>query len=256
MNGQANPTPARETLRTSHGLFWLGNSLAIGLIISTVLAARTVERVKLANQTITVKGCAERLIDSDIISWSASFSAQAPQMAEAYIDLKKDLSIVLDYLRKEGVPEESITVSSISTSTLYARDEKGNRTDTITGYRLGQSVYIRSGDLDRIARISRVCTDLIEKGVEIESSTPDYFCTKVDELKLEMLGEAARDARRRAEQLAKDSGSKVGALRSASQGVFQITPAYSTEVSDYGVYDTSSRRKKIRAVVTVDYSIR
>ena len=239
-----------------HGLFWLGTSLAVGLIISTVLAMRTVERVKLTNQTITVKGCAERLIDSDVITWGASFSAKGPEMADAYKKLKKDLSVVLDYLGKEGVPDEAITVSSISTRVLYAKDERGRSTDKITGYRLSQWAHIRSGDLEKISRISRECTDLIEKGVEIDSAAPSYFYTKFDELKLEMLGEAARDARRRAEQLVKDSGSNVGPLRSTSQGVFQITSADSTEVSNYGVFNTTSWTKKIRAVVTVSYSIR
>lgn len=239
-----------------HGLVWLGTSLAIGLIVSTVLAMGTVERIKLANQTIMVKGCAEKLIESDVIAWSASFSAQASQLDAAYGKLKQDLSTVLDYLREEGVPEDVITVSSISTRTLYARDEHGRTTDTITGYCLSQSVQVRSGDLERISRISRECTDLIEKGVEVNSSSPRYFYTGFDKLKLEMLGKAARDARKRAEQLAEDSGSKVGPLRSTSQGVFQITSAESTEVSNYGVNDTSSWKKKIRAVVTVRYSIR
>jgi len=240
----------------SHGLSSLGATLALGLIISTVLATRTIERIKLANQTISVKGCAERLIDSDMIVWGASFSNQASQMADAYKKMKQDLPLVLDYLRREGVPESEMAVSSIWTSPLYAKDERGHATDTITGYRLSQSVRIRSGELERITRISRSCTDLMEKGVEITSDSPEYCYTKADELKLEMLGEAARDAKQRAERLVKDSGSKIGTLRTASQGVFQITPAYSTEVSDYGVSDTSSWKKKIRAVVTVSYSIR
>jgi hypothetical protein len=241
---------------TRHGLFWLGASLAVGLIISTVLAMNTVRSVKLANQTISVKGCAERVIDSDEISWSATISSQAPQMAEAYNKLKNDLSVLLDYLETEGIPKEDVNVSSISRTVLYGRDEHGNRTDTVTGYRLSQSVRIRSGDLDRVTRISKECTNLMAKGLGIDSGSPDYFCTKIDDLKLEMLGEAARDARQRAEQLVKDSGSKVGALRSSSQGVFQITSAYSTDISDYGIHDTSCWTKKIRAVVTVRYSIR
>ena len=245
-----------ETRSQRHGLMWLGTSLAIGLIVSTVLAMNTVERVKLANQTIMVKGCAEKLIDSDVIAWSASFSAQGSQTADAYKKLKKDLSTVLDYLRKEGVPDEVITVSSISTRELYERDAQGRRTDIIRGYRLSHSVHVRSSELEKISRISRECTDLIETGVEIDSSSPQYFYTGFDKLKLEMLGKAARDARKRAEQLAKDSGSKVGPLRSTSQGVFQITSADSTEVSNYGVYNTISWTKKIRAVVTVHYSIR
>ncbi len=228
-----------RTMTTGEELFWLGATLTVGLIISTVLATGMVERVKLANQTIVLKGCAERLIDSDFISWRASFSAQASQMADAYKKVKKDLSTVLDYLGKEGVPQDEIDVSSISTRALYARDEQGRTTDAVTGYCLSQGVHIRSNDLATVSRISRECTDLIERNVEINSEAPDYFYTKVfvifivvgscnavnvEQLKLEMLGAAARDARRRAEQLAKDSGSKVGALRSTSQGVFQITP--------------------------------
>lgn len=239
-----------------HSFFSLGATLAVGLIISTVLATGAVERIKLANQTISVKGCAERPIDSDIVVWSAWFSTQATQLADAYKKMKQDLPLLLDYLKREGVAESDMTVSSISTCALYAKDQHGNNTNTITGYSLNQSVHIRSRDLERITRVSRSCTDLIEKGVEISSSSLEYYYTKADELKLEMLGEAARDAKQRAEQLVKGSGSKIGPLRTASQGVFQITPAYSTEVSDYGVSDTSSWKKKIRAVVTVSYSIR
>ncbi len=244
--------------RTSprHGFLSLGAALSVGLIISTVLATGALERIKSANQTIEVKGCAERLVDSDLIVWSASFCAQATQLPEAYTKLKRDLSSVVEYLRKEGVPQTATAVSSVSTFTLYAKDERGHETNAITGYRLSQSVHVRWTDLQTVTRVSRECTTLIESGVEIESSSPEYFCTKVGDLKMQMLGEAARDARQRAEQLVKDSGSKLGLLRTASQGVFQITPAYSTEVSDYGVSDTSSWSKKIRAVVTVSYSVR
>jgi hypothetical protein len=245
-----------ERIASRHGLLWLGTTLSVGLIVSTVLAMGVVERVKLSNQTIMVKGCSERLIDSDLITWSAGLSAQAVTTAEAYGKLKKDLAVLKDYLRRQGIPDSDVTVSSISTSTLFSRDERGRYTDTITGYRLSQSVWIRSNDLGTITRVSRECTDLIEQGVEINSSSPQYLYTKTSELKIEMLGNAARDARKRAEQLAKDGGGKVGALRSVSQGVFQITPADSTEVSNYGINDTSSWKKKITAVVTVRYSIR
>jgi hypothetical protein len=245
-----------QSIASRHGLVWLGTTLSVGLIISTVLAMGAVERIKLANQTIAVKGCAERLIGSDVIVWRATFSTRSETMADAYKRLKEDLSVVLDYLQNKGVPEETVTASSISTRTSYARDEHGRQTDTITGYRLSQSVRVRSMDIEKITQISRECTDLIAQGVEIDSATPQYFYTKLGELKIEMLGEAARDARQRTEQLARDSGSRVGALRSASQGVFQITPADSTEVSNYGISDTSSISKKIRAVISVKYSIR
>ena len=96
-----------EARAHGHGLIWLGTSLAIGLIVSTVLAMGAVERIKLANQTIMVKGCAEKLIQSDVIAWSASFSAQASQLDAAYAKLKNDLSI----LRPDGISHLSLGVS-------------------------------------------------------------------------------------------------------------------------------------------------
>lgn len=245
-----------QSVAPRHGLFGLGVTLSLGLIISTFLAAGTLQKVKLANQTILVKGCAERPIQSDLATWHATIWAQSEKADEAYRKLRADLSVVRDYLREKGVPDEVVTVSSIFTAKMYARDAKGNFTDTITGYRLSQCVYIRSGEIEKVTRISRECTDLIEKGVEIDSASPQYVYTKLNELKIAMLGEAARDARNRAEQLAKESGSKVGALRSATQGVFQVTPVDSTEVADYGINDTSSITKKVRAVITVRYAVR
>lgn len=245
-----------QSVASRHGLFGLGVTLSLGLIISTFLAAGTLQKVKLANQTVLVKGCAERPIQSDLATWHATIWAQSEKADEAYRKLKADLSVLRDYLRGKGVPDEVVTVSSIYTAKMYARDQKGNFTDTITGYRLSQCVYIRSEEIEKVTRISRECTDLIEKGVEIDSGSPQYVYTKLNELKIAMLGEAARDARNRAEQLAKESGSKVGALRSATQGVFQVTPVDSTEVADYGINDTSSITKKVRAVITVRYAIR
>jgi hypothetical protein len=245
-----------QPVASRHGLFGLGAMLSVGMIVSTFLAAAALQKAKLANQTISVKGCAEREIESDVVTWQTTIWAEGAKTDDAYRKLKGDVSIVLGYLKEKGVPEGAMTVSSIYTAKLYARNERGNLTDTVTGYRLSQCVRVRSGDIEKVTGISRECTDLIAQGVEIDSSSPEYFYTKLNELKIAMLGEAARDARRRAEQLARDSGSKVGALRSASQGVFQVTPVDSTEVSDCGINDTSSITKKVRAVVTVRYSIR
>jgi hypothetical protein len=96
----------------------------------------------------------------------------------------------------------------------------------------------------------------MREGIRYESRAPEYFYTKLDDLKIQMLGEAAKDARNRAEQLVSASGAKVGPLRSAQQGVFQITPPHSTDTSDYGVLDTSTVEKSIKAVVTMEYGIR
>ena len=238
-----------------HSNLWLGVSLAVGLIVSTIIVANMVKTVKLANQTITVKGYAEKRIRSDLIVWRGSFSVRSSDLKEAYRMLSLDLSEVKKYLVSKDIPEDQITVSSIMTRTMFKRDEHGRATDEITGYELRQEVEIESNDVDKVTNIARESTELIEKGVLFHSNPPQYFYTKLSDLKIEMVAEATRDARERAEQLAINSGCEVGSLRSASMGVFQITRAYSTEISGYGIYDTSSLEKDIKAVVTASFSI-
>jgi hypothetical protein len=238
-----------------HAPLWLGISLAIGLILSTIIIANTVTKVKLANQTITVKGYAERRIKSDFIVWRGVFNVRGDKLTDAYAYLDRDLSLVKDYLVSKGVSENEIIFSSIRTRTLYARDQRGIPTEQVIGYELEQDVEIRSNEVDKISNLARESTELIKKGVQFQSLSPQYFYTKLGELKIDILAEATKDAKQRAEQLAQNSGSKIGSLRSATMGVLQITRAYSTEVSDYGINDTSSLEKDVKAVVTVSFSI-
>jgi hypothetical protein len=246
----SSEVPAR-----SHHNFWLGLFLAIGLIISTLIVSGTVSQVKLANQTITVKGYAEKRIRSDLIVWRGNFTARSAQIKEAYRILAADLVKVKEYLSSKGVAPDEVTVTSIETRTLYRRDEQGRPTDDITGYELLQGVEITSVEVDKVTTIARKSTELIEKGVLFHSRPPQYLYTRLSDVKIEMVAEATKDARERAQQLAVNSGSKIGTLRSATMGVFQITRAHSTEISGYGMYDTSSLEKDIKAVVTVSFSI-
>lgn len=237
------------------GLFLFGVVLAAGLIISTNIAARTIRQIKLVNQTITVTGYAEKKIAGDWGTWSGSFWSRAETLAEAYTLVEADSAKVLEWLQAEGVKTDEMSISSVDITTIYKKSEEGKNTNEIEAYSLGRTISVSSADVRLLSKIATESSILIRDGVKFNSHSPSYIYTKIDDLKIEMLGLATADALRRAETLATNSGSTVGKLRSARQGVFQITPAYSTEVSDYGRYDTSTIEKSIKAVVTVHYSI-
>jgi hypothetical protein len=148
-----------------------------------------------------------------------------------------------------------MTISSITTTQLKSRDSDGNETSEITGYTLSQSIEVRSNDVAKIGQIARETTELINKGILVESTAPRYYYTQIGDLKIEMLGEAAKDAKERAERIAQSTGNSIGAVRSAKMGVLQITAADSTDVSDYGVYDTSTIEKDMTAVVNVSFAV-
>jgi hypothetical protein len=169
--------------------------------------------------------------------------------------LQADLEKVKQYLSSKGVDPKEIIISPVTTTTLYRKNEKGYDTNDIEGYTVSQGVEIRSKDVDKITQVSRESTELIDQGIGFQSSPPEYFYVKLDELKIEMLGKATENAKLRAINMAKATGNRIGFMRSAKMGVFQITPVTSTDVSDYGVNDTTSLDKKVMAVVTVSFAI-
>jgi len=235
--------------------FGAGVALAIGLVLASIIGGWAFVKGKQGDQTITVTGSARKRIKSDLVIWKAGVSYQAPVLADAYRSLSENVPRVKSYLVGKGIPENEITVSSISSQTLHARDSDGQDTGQITGYSLRQELEVRSNDGDKIAKIAREATELINQGILLESMAPEYHYTKLGEEKITMLAEAAKDAKKRAEQVAESTNSSIGSVRTARMGVLQITPADSNDVSDSGMNDTSSLDKDITAVVNLSFEI-
>ncbi len=236
-------------------IFNAGFTLAVALVLSSIVFAWAYTRSKSTEQVVTVTGSARKRIKSDLVIWKAAVSYQAPQLSDAYKSLSDNVPRIKQYLISKGIAENQITVSSISSTTLTGKDSDGNDTGQITGYSLRQELEVRSNEVDKIAKIAREATELINQGILLESMSPEYHYTKLGDLKIEMLGEAAKDAQERAEKIASSTGSSIGSVRSARMGVMQITPADSNEVSDSGMNDTSALEKDITAVVNVSFAV-
>ncbi len=237
-------------------LFNAGVALAIGLILSSFIFGWFYTTTKKTDEAITVTGSTRKRIKSDMVVWSASITYQAPKVADAYRSLSENIPRVKEYLISKGVAENQITVSSITTTSLKRTDANGAETSEITGYSLRQQLEVRSTDVDKIAKIAREATELINQDILIESNAPQYLYTQLGDLKIEMLGDAAKDAKTRAERIAASTENTIGSVRSAKMGVLQITAADSTEVSDQGISDTSSIDKDITAVVNISFAIK
>ena len=244
-----------RVLRNSQ-IIILGVCIAVATIVSsTILSKGFLKVTKFVKEQITVTGSAQNEIKSDYIVWRGSFSVREVDLKTAYKKLSEDLEIIKKYLIGKGVNEKEIVFSQISTNKIYKKNEKGNDTNDVEWYVLSQTVQIASKDVDKVDMVSRASTELINENIELESQAPEYFYTKLDELKVEMLAKATENAKLRAENMVKATGNKIGFIRSARMGVFQITPVTSTEVSDWGVNDTSSIEKKVTAVVTASFAI-
>ncbi len=229
--------------------------VVVGIIISSMVLADGVVKIKGGDNRIIVTGSAKQQITSDLIVWTGSFSAKSPILQEAYARLEADKNKVQDYLEKQGVPEDKIVFSSINTNPYYIVLPSGQYTSDIDYYELNQTVTISSEEIDKITEISRNVTELINEGIQFQSNSPQYMYTKIADMKVTMLAEATKDARKRGEMIAENAGNKLGKLKYADMGVIQITPLYSNEVSDYGMNDTYSLEKEITAIVHCEFEI-
>lgn len=239
---------------TSSTIF--GIVIAISVIVSAFILADAVKFVKRANETITIKGYAEKDIISDMASWTGSFSRRSADLVSGYNALERDREIVLNYLVENGFTREQIKLEPVQTYPVYEINSQGMNTNNIISHEMSQNFTVESDDVRLVERISSEATELIKQDIGLRSYTPQYTYSKLNDLKIEMLALATKDAKNRAEVLAENSGSKIGSLKSAQQGVFQITGANSTDISDYGMYNTNSIEKTIKSVVTIEYNIR
>lgn len=239
--------------------------LAAALLGSCWILAGALVKVKSDRDMIRVTGSARKPIRSDLIIWRGRIALRAPDLSRAYLDLKTGIDKARAYLVAHSITENEMTVSAIETRTLYAKpprtpyDQSQDTPDTfrqIEGYELSEDIEVRSTRVDLVGDVSRKSTELISQGVHFESQPPQYVYTKLSDMKVTMLAQAAKDARSRADQIANNSGCRVGSVRFARMGVLQITPIYSTAVSSEGINDTSSLDKDITAIVTMGFSIR
>ncbi|MFN5335484.1 MAG: SIMPL domain-containing protein [Bacteroidota bacterium] len=228
-------------------------------IISVYILGSAFKYRTKAAETITVTGLAEKEFTSDLIVWGGSFSRNAFTLKDAYALLKADEVAIRQYLNSKGIGDSSIVFSSVTMMKNFENkyDERGNQTSSVfSGYSLTGNVRVESKEIDRVEKLSREITELLEKGIELNSNTPEYYYTQLNELKIDLLANASADAKTRAETIAKNSGTGLKGLSKASMGVFQITGKNVNELYSYGgTFNTSSKIKVASITLKVEYRV-
>lgn len=201
---------------------------------------------------LTVTGSARQGIDSDYVVWDASISSQQATPALAARELAGWSRRFREFLRTAGALDSEVSEKPISTETLTASDNSGE----VVGFRLTRTFEVRSARVAAITALVEESSGLLAQGVPISVQPPQYVYTKLPDLRPQLIAAATKDALNRAKVLVEATGGQLGKLRSVNVGVFQVTTPNSTEVSDYGVYDTSTIRKDVIAVVNVSFGLR
>lgn len=229
--------------------------LGASLVLSSIIFGIFFYQSHQPEKTIKVVGSATERFGSDIIKWRIIIarSTGPNEVKSGYSLVKNDLQGLIELLTSNGISEKELTIQPVNTSPLYAQYEKSG---AVSGYSVSQSVYLISHDVALVEKIALNPSLLVEKGILLQSSGLEYYSSKLDGIKKDLLAEATKDAKVRAEKIAKSSGDGITKIVSARVGVFQITEPYSTDVSDYGVYNTATKEKDITVTMNVEFGIK
>ncbi len=201
---------------------------------------------------ITVTGSAKTTATADNAVWVLNVSLSSTTVATAVNKVDADVAALSQYLTKGGIPADALTLGAVAT---FANEEysNGNATGRILSYRATREVTVRSTDVQLVAKLSQGIGTLLATGINANNYGPQYYISNLPELRPQLMAEAMKDAKVRAEALTKAVGGNIGSLVNVKAGPIQITTPDSTMTADYGAYDTSTIEKTVTATVSVTF---
>ena len=210
------------------------------------------------NKTLTVTGSVKKTVSSDLAKWSASFTRRSDlsNLNQILGQLEKDRANIKKFVIDLGLEEKDITFLPVQTNSIYEQLPGYGYTQNVIGYNATQEIRVESNDIDKIEKLANETNKIVALGVVPDYQRTEYFYTQLDQLRPQLFADATKDAKQRAEAIAAGGGATVENLMSAHTGVIQVMQPNSTDVSDYGTYDLSTREKEISATVSVTFRLK
>lgn len=241
-----------------NGVTLLGLLLASGLILGGLVLGQQIKATRLNDRYVTVRGLAERNVKSDLAIWDLGYKDAGDDLSALYAKSETDKKAILDFLSKQGIQSSEIELGIVGVTDTQA-NEYGINKNPSRRYIIQQGITVRTSRVDVVASASQKTMQLVQKGVVLNGnsdSSLSYKFTGLNSIKPDMITEATRNSRAAAERFASDSGSHVGSIRHATQGIFSILAATSggdTGDAGYQNNDESSIMKTVRVVTSVEY---
>ncbi|WP_455498718.1 SIMPL domain-containing protein [Coprobacter sp.] len=222
-----------------------GLLIAIGLYLLGWTLSHALLEIKDKDRIVTVKGLAEKEVSADKVIWPLAFKEIGNDMISMYDELNRKNQIIITFLKNNGITENEISLSAPQIIDMKA--ERYSNIQSPYRYNITSVITVTSGQIDRVRKLMDKQADLLKLGVAITGGeyqySPQFFFTKLNEIKPGMIEEATKNARSSAEKFAKDSDSELGKIKRANQGQFII--------EDRDV--NTPYIKSVRVVTTVDY---
>ncbi len=224
----------------------LGFAIGLGFAIAGLSMSYAFLKTRGTERYVSVKGLAVRNVDADQAIWPLSFTETGNSLTALQTSMDAKRGIIRKFLREAGFEESEISVSAPFIRDSEAEPTYGEKIRPEFRYTAQQTLSVRTGKVPLVRKTMEKTGQLVGQGVVLTAGgTADFLFTKLNSIKPDMIAQATENAREAAEQFAHDSGSKVGKIRTARQGLFSI------DVRDRN----SPELKVVRVVNTIEYFI-
>ncbi len=239
-----------------YGLFFVfGLILCSSLISMAKIVSNAAISIK-QKGVVQVKGFATQQITSNLGVFEARIQSSNADLKLAYDQLAADKTKVAEFLKKNNVEESIVSWEGVNIEEKHLVNESGHTLNQIYEYLLSQSFNFQTSNVAQVQTLSAAISELLKEGVRLTTYKPVYLYTDLENLKVEMIGNATENAKKRVKIISDKGKFKLGNISQVRVGVFQITPLNSNDVSDYGVNDTTTIQKEIKCVVDIDYFVK
>lgn len=227
--------------------------LALGLALAGAFLGGGFRAGRAADRYVTVKGAVEREVEANLALWPLQLVTAANDLGAAQGEARRRVELARDFLAENGIAPKQVTVQGFKVTdteaNAYQSGPSANR------FIITQTLMVRSEDPHAVLAASQRVGDLVDAGVVLISGEeygpggPTFLFTRLNDLKPAMLAEATSRAREAAGEFASASGSSVGPIRRANQGVFEILPRDPVP----GQSEQNQLFKTVRVVATIEY---
>lgn len=225
--------------------------VALGLAAAGFFPGYYYYLAKINSNTVSVKGLAEMNVDADLAIWKLKFVTTGNELVQAQKQISSQAETISTFLRQQGFSAEEISLGRIETNDLMANPYRGNDANS-SRFILSQTITVKSNNVLLVKDSLAKNDSLVAKGIIFDNSYGDpvsYLFTKLNDIKPQMLEQATQNAKKAADEFAKNSNSRVGKIHHANQGVFSILPREQTSSS----FEAQQIEKTVRVVSTVEY---
>lgn len=230
------------------GKFYSGLAIMVGLIVLGFNIPKAVSDYRSFDRTVNVKGLCEREVKADKVIWPVTFKVMSNEIQSIYDQIDRNNQTIKSFLVSGGISEDEISISVPVISDKYA-NEYGNN-DRTYRYIASSVITVCSDKIDQVLLLMSKQSELLKQGVVTGGNTWEnqvqFKYEGLNEIKPEMIEEATKNAREVADKFAKDSGSKLGKIKTANQGTFTIEDRDSN----------TPEIKKVRVVTSVTYYLK